>query len=339
MTFRAPKQWTLTEKETITTFYNWQLNVQYHISTTTEFVPYLDLEWQPKAIPNRGLQNDGENIAAADRKTAAQKNIILERLLGLIAQFVPTLLRSDVIKKSTSLSWIWSRVRKYYSFTQSEVNFLKLHTITKEEGERYETLHQRIIAHLEDNLLTVASNIQHDGAAVAEDEIMSPTTERLAAYIWLQLIDQRLPAYVMRTYAHDLQSKSLKDLQPQLAENMDSMLSDLNTQEDIQIQYSNSMMTQPARRNYSNRPAQQQQPQLRQRQTRPRTPNQGTLTTPKSSERICIICKSAGRPCKGHDVGTCWFVSKFDKLSMSKALLVTVEDGKITLSPTKVMKN
>ena len=85
MTFRAPKQWTLTETETITSFYNWQSNLLYHLSTTTEFVPFLELEWQPKATPNRGLAADGNDVAAAERKTAAQKNIILERLLGLIA--------------------------------------------------------------------------------------------------------------------------------------------------------------------------------------------------------------------------------------------------------------
>ena len=250
MAFRAPKPWTLKDKdETITSFYNWQSNIIYHVSVTNEFVPFLELEWEEQSTPNRGLADDGEPVPAADRKTAAQKNIILERLLGLIAQFVPPLLRNDVIKKSTSLAWIWTRVRKYYSFTQSEVNFMKLHTIQKVDGERYETLFQRIISHLEDNLLTVASEINHDGAPVEEDEVMSPTAERLAAFIWLQLVDKRLPAYVMRVYAHDLQSKSLKDLQPQLAENMDSLLSELNAQEDIQIHYSRSAHQQVATHN------------------------------------------------------------------------------------------
>ena len=78
--------------------------------------------------------------------------------------------------------------------------------------ERYGTFYQRIVAHLEDNLLTVASNLQHDGERPTQDETMSPTTERLAVYLWLDLIDQRLPAYVARVYAHDLQTKTLKDI-------------------------------------------------------------------------------------------------------------------------------
>ena len=106
---------------------------------------------QRQLTANHALVDDGDEVEAANRKTAIQKNITLERMLGLIAQFVPSLLRNDVIKKSTSLAWIWSRLRRYYSFTQSEVNFLKLSSIQRCEGERYETLFQRILAHLEDN--------------------------------------------------------------------------------------------------------------------------------------------------------------------------------------------
>jgi len=136
-----------------------------------------------KSVPNRVLQVVGE-------RTALQRNIILERMLALIAQFVPSLIRNDIINKSTSLTWIWHRVRKHYSFAQSEVNFLKLSNIKRESDKRYETFFQRIIAHLEDN-------------------------ERLAVYMGLTLIDERFPGF-----AHDLQSKTIKEIQPQLAEAM-----------------------------------------------------------------------------------------------------------------------
>ena len=124
---------------------------------------------------------------------------------------MPSLIRNDIVKKSTSLNYIWQRVRKHYSFTQSEVNFLRLSSIRHQEGERYETFFQRIVAHLEDNLLTTGSTIKHEGAEITANEEMTPTVERLAVYLWLTLIDSRLPAYISRVYAHDLQSQSLKD--------------------------------------------------------------------------------------------------------------------------------
>ena len=57
------------------------------------------------------------------------------------------------------------------------------------------------MAHIEDNLLTIASGLLFGGSVATEDEVMSPTTDRLAVYLWLTLIDARLPAYVARMYA------------------------------------------------------------------------------------------------------------------------------------------
>ena len=178
--FRPPKQERLTENETITSFANWQPNMIYHLSLNNEFAPFLDSTWSKKSAVNGGLIDDADGD---NRKTAVQKAIVLERMLGLIAQFVPRLLRSEIIKKSTSLSWIWARIRKYYSFSHSEVNFLKLYDIKRMPNERCETLYQRIIAHLEENLITVDSGLIHDGESPTVDEEMSHTTERLAVYL------------------------------------------------------------------------------------------------------------------------------------------------------------
>ena len=87
--FRPPKQWTLTENETITSYANWQSNMLYHLSLCNDFAPFLDTEWEKQPAVNRGLIDDGNDVAAAQRKTAVQKRIILERMLGLIAQFAP----------------------------------------------------------------------------------------------------------------------------------------------------------------------------------------------------------------------------------------------------------
>ena len=234
-----PKQWVLTESESITSYANWHTNILYHLSLCNDFAPYLETEWSKQQVANRGFVDDTEAVqpVEANRKTAVQKKIVLDRMLGIVAQFAPPLLRNEVIKRSTSLSWIWARIRRHYNFSQSEVNFLGLSSIQSKEDERYETLYQRIIAHLEDNLLTVASGLLHDGEVIAEDEVMSPTVERLAVLHWLSLIDKRLPTYVARVFAHDLQSKTLKDIQPQLALSMDSLLAEISAQEDIQVHY------------------------------------------------------------------------------------------------------
>ena len=56
------------------------------------------------------------------------------------------------------------------------------------EGKRYETLYQRLLAHVEDNLLTTESSIMYDGVAVTTNEVMSATCERLMVFLWFQLL-------------------------------------------------------------------------------------------------------------------------------------------------------
>ena len=312
MSFKPPKQWVLTETETITSFANWLSSINYHLSLNNEFSLFIEdsFTWSVQSVANRGLTDDGEDVAAAQRKTAAQKKLQLERMLGLIAQFSPSLLRSDIIKKSTGLNWIWDRIRRYYSFSQSEVNFLRLSTIKLQEGERYATLFQRIIAHLDDNLLTTASGLQHDGAAVTLDEVMSPTAERLAVYLWLNLIDERLPSYISRIYAHELQVKSLKDIQPQICDAMDSILHELNTQEEIQVNYSRS--------SYSS----QRKPGTMSRRNQNYSSPRSFQNAPSNRRKTCGLCKSANRPYQGHDIGSCWYISKIEKMEMAAALQV-----------------
>ena len=302
-TFRPPKQWVLSEHETITSFASWQSNILYHLSLNNEFAPFLEdnARWQKKSVANRGLVADADSTPANERKTAAQKNIHLDRMLGLIAQFSPSLLRNDIIRKSLSLDWIWKRIRKHYSFQQSEVNFLRLSLIKREPEERYETLFQRIVAHLEDNLLTTDSDIHHDGAAVAVNEELTPTCERLAVYLWLNLVD--------------------KDLQPHICDPMDSLLAEINSQEDISVNYSRMFGGGKKSNNSHYRSDRQQQQQQQQQPLRQQNPRSQQSIVQKE----CIICKIAGRSYLGHSISACWHVSKSDKMQMAKALQVSVD--------------
>ena len=177
--FRPPKPWSLKEDgETITSFANWQSNVKYHISLNNEFAPYMEpaSTWTKSSTPNRGLTSDATDVA--NGKTAAQKNAVLEQMLGIIAQYSPSLIRNEIVERSTSLPWIWQRIRQHFGFRQSEVNFLSIYKIKRVEGERYETLYRRLVAHVEDNLLTTDSGIVHDGAAITQNEEMSPCSLR-----------------------------------------------------------------------------------------------------------------------------------------------------------------
>ena len=104
VTFRPPKAWVLHEDETITSFANWQSNIKYHLSTNNEFARFIEpsFTWRKASIANRGLTDDVDPVPENIRKTALQKNTVLEQMLGIIAQFVPSLLRNAIINQSTN---------------------------------------------------------------------------------------------------------------------------------------------------------------------------------------------------------------------------------------------
>ena len=90
---RAPKQWQLTKNETINSFENWKQNLMYILSLDQNFSSFIvhGFKWTKKTVanPNRGLANDGGDVPEAQRKTATQKCIQLELMLGQIAKFCP----------------------------------------------------------------------------------------------------------------------------------------------------------------------------------------------------------------------------------------------------------
>ena len=47
----------------------------------------------------------------------------------------------------------------------------------------------------------------------------------------------------------------------------------------------------------------------------------------KPQQKQCILCKAANRSFLGHDISTCWFISKFDKLDIVEAFQLNIHAG------------
>ena len=82
-----------------------------------------DVTWLKKtnAQPLRGFQNDGEDVAQANRRTAAQKCTHLELMLGQIANYCPVISSNTIVKNSTSIKSIWQSIRSHYGFQSTGV--------------------------------------------------------------------------------------------------------------------------------------------------------------------------------------------------------------------------
>ena len=187
---RAPKQWSLTKQETITSFEAWRQNLQYILSLDRNFAGFLadGMTWLKKSpgSPRRGLQDDPDSVPQASRRTAQQKCTHLELMLGQIANYCPVISRNTIVKNSTSMSSIWQAICLHFGFQSTGAHFLDFNNITFASAERPEDLYQRLTSFIEDNLLVANGNISHHGEVPGADEEMSPTLENLVVLTWLR---------------------------------------------------------------------------------------------------------------------------------------------------------
>jgi hypothetical protein len=285
---RAPKQWPLTKQETVTSLENWRQNLLYILSLDHNFAPFLvdGFTWEKKtaAAPNRGLQNDDEAVAQERRKTAAQKVVQLELMLGQIANFCSVISRNTIVKQSTSLNDIWQKIRAHYGHQSTGSRFLDLSDIKLEPDERYEDLFQRLMAFFEDNLLTTTCGLSHHGTPVPADEELSPTIENTVVLLWLKAIHPALPQLVKQRYGPDLRNKTLSSLKPEISLALSSLLDEIHCQEDTKVLRAAAPFPQ---------------------KTIKRRPYQ----------KSCILCKTANRS-HAHNLSECRFLPEADRRFM-----------------------
>ena len=75
-------------------------------------------------------------------------------MLGQIANYCPVISRNALVKISTSIESIWQTIRLHFGFQTTGAHFLDLAEIRLGAEERPEDLYQRLMAFVEDSLLS-----------------------------------------------------------------------------------------------------------------------------------------------------------------------------------------
>ena len=105
--------------------------MQYSLSLDANFAPFLadNFTWLKKSsiAANRGLEYDGNDVAATRRRTctAFQKNLHLELMLGQIANFCSIISRSSIVQNSSFISSVWQTIRAHHGFQSTGAGFLE----------------------------------------------------------------------------------------------------------------------------------------------------------------------------------------------------------------------
>lgn len=331
--FNGSKPWKLEEEETFSSFNAWKTTLMIHVNGKAEYRPFTNCTWlkYSSSNPTRGFTSDPTTDPPTGL-TAVQKAENLSMMLGLITTFVPHFLSNSIVRDSTSLDSVWQFIRKYYGFKQSEGNFMKYYSIRWEEGERPERLYQRLLAHLQDNLLTRDGKIQHDGECPTVDEDMSATVERLCVLRWMDLIHPGLINLVTRTFANDLLNKSLKDMQPQIVDALDGLLDELRANDSSsasRVAYTRNSTGYSGKRNDSSRKYKKWQGskdkgRKSSSKSFPPSTSAGSNRQYPMSLDHCRICEAEGRS-SNHHLSKCDFMCRAEKRQFFKSNRVEIQ--------------
>ena len=316
----------LTEDETLTSFEDWRNNLIFYLNQDKKFKPFLETNkvWKKTAeeVDHRGL-------------TDATEHLNLINFLGVIASLSPPLLHGDLIDDTTKFADIFKLLRSYYQFAPSEATFMKFSEIKREliNGtlERPIHLYLRMRQFVRDNLLLSTGKIQFDGKIPTKDEVFSPTTERFIVLRWLELLHPLLPNHISKVFAHDLQTRSLKDLQPRISEQIDDLLRQIQDKDDkleaslaySKVRYHPRSYNYPrnGRENFNTR-------QFESGNHNSNYPPKKHFTqhTKKNTIQKCEACRSVGEPFIGHTTYTCPNIAPNDRSNTLKSLSLEVDE-------------
>ena len=112
---------------------------------------------------------------------------------------------------------------------------------------------------------------------------------------WLEVMHPQLPELVGKVFSNELRSKSLKDLQPQILEQVDNLLHQIEQESEkkqASVSYSNLSLNRNDITIYRN-------------------DTRGHNNVPKV--KICEVCKAAGEPFIGHTIFKCANVAEQDR--------------------------
>ena len=319
----------LKEEETLTSFEDWRNSLIFYLNQDTNFSKFLksDAVWEKSSgsAEHRGLASEDELLN-------------LRNFLGVIASLSPPLLHGDLIDDTKSLSEIFQQLRTYYQFAPSESTFIKFVNIKREiingSLERPLHLYLRMRQFIRDNLLLKSGRITHHGKVPTTDESLSPTTERLVVLRWLEALHPALPNHVTNVFAQDLQTKSLKDLQPRITEQLDDLLRQI---EDLTANVGHTGITS-RRAYYQSRKKSDIKPTFNEYKGNKNPLFRGnyvkrgrwnTRYPPVKPFPVkkCDACYSVREPFIGHTIHTCTNIALQDRSDMLKTFALEFDDG------------
>ena len=198
----------------------WKEELEVYLETEDKFEKFMSggryEDWQP-------AENNENRIATPkgpDQEADLPKiRKDLRQFITLVAKYVHMNYYNPIIRHSSSLKWIYNKIREDYDIQQQGVHFLNiLDLVWDPTGQTtpvgfYNNYRSLILG----NLARRGDEIKWKNTTLTEDEKLSPSHEDLILLNVLTLIHPKLPAYVKEHYGHKMgQTMRLMDFKTEI---------------------------------------------------------------------------------------------------------------------------
>ena len=208
----------------------WIEELEVYLSQDDRFAPFMAggrySEWEAyDANAQRITDPAGDDVLQHLTTRRAE----LRTFLSIVAKSCDVNHYNVVTRHSTSLQWIYDKLREDYDIQQKGIHFFNLMDLQYKPGSSamgfYNQYRNIIIA----NLKKRGDRILWQNDTLNRDEKLSPTFEDLILVNVLTLVDPRLPVHVRDHYHHLIgRDKTLMDFKPDILVKIPVFLSELD---------------------------------------------------------------------------------------------------------------
>ena len=299
------------EGVTDVTFGIWKEELEIYLEIESKFRNFLPgglyQEWTPAE------QNEKRIITAVAPDTDAKLPDLrrdLRQFIAIIAKHVHCDYYNPIMRHSSSIKWIYNKLREDYDIQTQGIHFFHILDLTWDPVGNmtpigfYNNYRSLIIS----NLGKKDSLIQWKNETLKEDERLTASHEDLIFLNVLQLLHPKLPAYIREQYAHKIgKEKRLMDFKTEILSKAKIYINEITgastEDESLQCNYMSTPRNNPKpnwrghsnyRKFQPNNSYQRQSSSNYQRQTNNsyQRPNQRSSTN--QSSPFCRVCHLSG---------------------------------------------
>ncbi len=182
----------------------------------------------------RDLGQDAESLADGKSNLLKQRNGQLSKFLLLVTCLLPTSFTHDLVCRSTSMDWILKYLETRYNVGKQGSNFLNVDDLAYSPDKSYGEFFMEVQEAFADSLAPRGTRIRFlNNETLDRDEQLTPIVHNTITWLWLRLIDPRLPKRIKQLYAKELDKEGymLRDLQEMICDRLPNILQEMDGME------------------------------------------------------------------------------------------------------------